>query len=114
MARRARKSPTLNAAKDREERIARFDPNLVVADNLSLVSYKTAIDALGATLAEYNGTLAKADVLLNKITKAEDDLRDQSERVLTAVASKYGKDSSEYEQAGAVRKSERKKPVKKA
>jgi site-specific recombinase XerD len=33
-------------------------------------------------------------------------------RMLTGVATEYGKDSPEYEAAGGVRKSERKKPVR--
>ena len=36
------------------------------------------------------------------------------ERMLSAMGDKYGKDSSEYEVAGGTRKSERKKPTKKA
>ena len=40
-------------------------------------------------------------------------MRDYSERILLAVAVKYGRDSNEYEMAGGVRKSERKRPVRK-
>lgn len=36
-----------------------------------------------------------------------------SERMLAGVAARYGKDSSQYEQAGGVRKSERKRPTRK-
>lgn len=43
----------------------------------------------------------------------EKQLRDLSERMLIAVAAKYGKNSYEYEMAGGVRKSERKRPVRK-
>ena len=44
---------------------------------------------------------------------AEKAIRDLSERMLAGVASKYGKDSSEYEMAGGTRKSERKRPTRK-
>ncbi len=37
-----------------------------------------------------------------------------SERMLIAVAAKYGKDSYEHEMAGGIRKSERKRPTRKA
>ena len=40
-------------------------------------------------------------------------MRDLNERALDGVASKYGKNSNEYEQAGGTRKSERKRPVRK-
>ena len=39
--------------------------------------------------------------------------RTRFKRMLTGVATEYGKDSPEYEAAGGVRKSERKKPVRK-
>ena len=44
----------------------------------------------------------------------EKALRDLNERCLSGVAAKYRKDSSEYEKAGGMRKSERKRPVRKA
>ena len=40
------------------------------------------------------------------------DIRALSERMLIAVAAKYGKDSYEYEMAGGIRKSERKRPTR--
>lgn len=40
-------------------------------------------------------------------------IRDYSERILLGVAMKYGKNSDEYEMAGGIRKSERKRPVRK-
>lgn len=45
---------------------------------------------------------------------AEDRLKDLSERVLLGVATRYGKDSDEYEMAGGIRKSERKRPLRRA
>jgi hypothetical protein len=67
-------------------------------------------DELDAKLKEYNDALAKTDAMLNDIEKLEKEARDLTERALAGVASKYGKDSSEYEKAGGRRKSERKKP----
>jgi hypothetical protein len=52
--------------------------------------------------------------LYNKFQAEITKLKDWNERMLAGVATAYGKDSSEYEQAGGVRKSERKKPVRKA
>jgi hypothetical protein len=43
------------------------------------------------------------------VDDAEKTLRDMSERMLTGVATKYGKDSDEYEKAGGVRKRDRKR-----
>jgi hypothetical protein len=40
-------------------------------------------------------------------------LKDWNERILSGVATKYGKNSSQYEMAGGVKKSERKKQTPK-
>ncbi len=44
----------------------------------------------------------------------EKELKDWNGRMLAGVGSEFGKDSPEYEAAGGVRKSERKKPARKA
>jgi len=61
----------------------------------------------------YNALLSQADQAQNELLAAEKAIRDLSERMLAGVASKYGKDSSEYEMAGGTRKSERKRPTRK-
>jgi len=49
------------------------------------------------------------------MTNAEEsELNDWNRRVLSAVEAQFGPDSSEYEMVGGTRKSERKKPSKKA
>lgn len=55
----------------------------------------------------------KVDDFYNKCNQSLLQVKDLSKRMLTGVASKYGKNSSEYEMAGGTRKSERKKPVAK-
>jgi hypothetical protein len=52
--------------------------------------------------------------LQNQLQVAEDALRDKNKRVLSAVEAMYGPDSSQYEQAGGTRQSERKRPARKA
>ncbi|MBD1873732.1 hypothetical protein H6F75_09580 [Nodosilinea sp. FACHB-131] len=49
----------------------------------------------------------------NAVKEAELVMRDYSERILLSVATRYGKDSDEYEMAGGVRKSDRKRPIRK-
>ena len=51
--------------------------------------------------------------MLNDVIKTELALKDLSERILMGVGSKYGSKSDEYEMAGGVRKSERKKRINK-
>lgn len=66
-----------------------------------------------AKLDAYNGLLNEIDALNNDILAGEKALGALSERMLDGVGVKFGKDSNEYEQAGGVRKSERKKPTRK-
>jgi hypothetical protein len=56
--------------------------------------------------------LSKVDQSYNDMMAAEQTLSDLSELMLLGVASKYGKNSNEYEMAGGVRKSDRKRSTR--
>ena len=64
-------------------------------------------------LSTYNQALKLADDALNELVRQEKLVADWSARALNGVKFKFGPDSSQYEQAGGVRSSERKKPVRK-
>lgn len=64
-------------------------------------------------LDAYNTLLSQTDGALNAFVVAEKGLKDLSERMLSGVAVKFGKDSAPYKMAGGVRKSERNRPVRK-
>ncbi len=66
-----------------------------------------------ADIEKYNGLLAQADELGNTIGQEETDLNDASARVLLGGQAKFGRDSSEVEQLGGTRTSERAKPKSK-
>ncbi|MEO1590464.1 MAG: hypothetical protein AAFU71_04125 [Cyanobacteria bacterium J06632_22] len=53
-------------------------------------------------------------MLKNRLADAEKTLSEYSERILLAVAVKYGKNSDEYERIGGVRTSDRKRPTRQA
>jgi hypothetical protein len=78
---------------------------------LSLAGYETEINTFNTTLNTYNERLAALDELQNSLETAETSLRDKNKRILSAVEAQYGPDSSEYEQAGGTRQSERKRPT---
>lgn len=61
----------------------------------------------------YNTALSKLDGLLNDLKNEEKKLQTLSGEMLAAVGVKYSKDSSEYEKAGGVRTSERKRTARK-
>jgi hypothetical protein len=90
-----------------------IDGKMELNNGLSVPMYEAAIDGFSAKLELYNTTLSTVDNMLNDVIKTELELKDLSERMLMGVGSKYGKNSNEYEMAGGVKKSERKKPVRK-
>jgi hypothetical protein len=61
----------------------------------------------------YNTQLSLADSLSSNLKEKEKLLRSFTERMLTGVAAKFGKDSEQYQKAGGTKKSERKKPKRK-
>lgn len=101
-------------AKARLAALKGINPNLDLGNGLAISSYASAIDAYSGFLGQYNTALSTVDDLYNKCNSALAQVNDLSERMLTGVASKYGKNSSEYEMAGGTRKTEKKKAKLKA
>lgn len=112
---RQRKKATklMNDAATRLANCKKIDPNLDLGSGQTNAAFEGALDNAQNRLDIYNGTLALADQQLNEFTAAEKALKDINERMLIGIGARYGKDSDEYEMAGGVRKSERKRPVRK-
>lgn len=102
----------LDKAKVRFDGIQSIDANLDLGTGLSAKAYSQKIKTLQQKISNYNTKLADADELKSQIAEAEKDLADFSEQILMGVGSRYGKNSFEYEKAGGVRKSERKRPTR--
>ncbi|MBL7729078.1 MAG: hypothetical protein JNM68_15385 [Dinghuibacter sp.] len=111
MSRQKRKASHYEQAAARLASLKSIDPKLDLGNGLSVTIYENAIHALQADIETYNTLLSKADELQNMVNQKNKDLRDLSERMLAGVASRFGKNSNEYEMAGGVKKSERKRPV---
>ncbi|GAB4198585.1 MAG: hypothetical protein Fur006_48510 [Coleofasciculaceae cyanobacterium] len=73
----------------------------------------TTAEGLSA-LKSYAESLSMVDRAASTVQDIEQQLRILSERMLIAVAAKYGKDSYEYEMAGGTRKSARKRFTRKS
>jgi hypothetical protein len=114
MGRVRKTSKVLEMSQVRAGSIKSISPTLDLGNGLTAVAFDTAIASLQTKLADYNQALAAADEKANALALAEKEVRDLSERMLAGVAARFGKNSSEYEQAGGVRKSERKPPTRKA
>lgn len=93
--------------------IKSIDVKLDLGNGLSVDAYEKAITEFRDKINAYNTMLSQIDALLNEINDSEKSLKDLSERMLIGVAAKYGKNSNEYEQAGGVKKSERKRSPRK-
>jgi hypothetical protein len=114
MSRLKRSSKELEKAQKRATNLTSIDSQLDLGSGLTLTAYQNEIAALQAKLDKYNNLLSEIDALNNDVTAGEKQLAALSERMLEGVGVKFGKDSNEYEKAGGVRKSERKKPTRKA
>jgi hypothetical protein len=114
MAYKARESAPIAKAQARVNGLAAIDPALDLGETVSVAEGNAQIKAAAKTLSDYNKALKAADDLLNKLVTQEKALSAWSTKALGGVKFKYGPDSSQYEMAGGIRQSERKKPVRKA
>lgn len=114
MPRKKRSSPVLDRGERRAAALKSLGHSLNLGDGLTLENYMLQLEMLRSQLATYNESLSFVDRALSTVQDTEKEIRELSERMLIAVAAKYGKNSYEYEMAGGIRKSERKRPVRKA
>ncbi|MBW4465734.1 MAG: hypothetical protein KME07_09895 [Pegethrix bostrychoides GSE-TBD4-15B] len=100
MPRRKRSSDTIDKAQRRLAGIRSIDPNLNLGNSLTTDSFATLINDSQQKLEAYNTALSIVDQTYNEILQTEQALAEYSERMLTGVASKYGRYSNEYVMAG--------------
>ena len=103
----------LDKSRGRLAAVKSIDPALDLGNGITVANYQTEVEKMTDKLAAYNTALSTVDDLYNVCIAQLDVIKDWNERVLAGVATKFGKNSSEYEMAGGVKKSERKKPGKK-
>jgi uncharacterized protein (DUF1501 family) len=115
MSRRKKTSSiTLERSAARAAGLESIDPALDLGNGLSLATYRAAIADTSAKLSAYNTLLSQVDEAHNAFAAAESGLGETSDRMLAGVASKYGRNSDQYEMAGGTKRSERKRPGKAA
>jgi hypothetical protein len=100
MARLKRSSPTLQKALRRIAGMRSISPTLDFGNGLNLTDYDSRIQALQTQLSTYNTLLSTLDEMAGRLSLIEAELRSYSEKMLMSVATRYGKDSLEYVQAG--------------
>lgn len=105
-----RMSAVLEDSLRRLERIKAIDPPPNFGTGFSIADYEASLNELRSILGSYNTSIGTADQWLTQLKMKEKSIRDMRERILTAIAFIFGKDSDEYVAAGGIRKSERKRP----
>ncbi|MBD2508020.1 hypothetical protein [Nostoc sp. ATCC 53789] len=110
MTQRKRNSMSLTKAERRIEGMQTINPQLDFSNGFSIATYNTRVIELREKLAAYNQAQTIVDKTHNALLEAERELNTYSEQMLLNVASRYGKNSDEYEMAGGTRRSDRKKP----
>ncbi|HYX16002.1 MAG TPA: hypothetical protein VE944_16860 [Nostoc sp.] len=110
MTQRKRNSISLTKAERRIEGMQTINPELDFSNGFAIATYNTKVIQLREKLAAYNQAQTIVDKTHNALIEAERDLNTYSEQMLLNVASRYGKNSDEYEMAGGTRRSDRKKP----
>ena len=109
MARRKRSSKVLEKADRRIASLRSINPDLNLGNGLTVDVYTTLITDMRDRLAAYNTVLSTVDKAYNDMLVIEQKLGDYSELLLLGVATKFGKNSDEYEMAGGIKKSDRKR-----
>lgn len=103
MAYRRRTSSIIEKVRIRASNLEAINPNLDLGNDLTVAELRAQLETTQALLTLYNIKLAEADAALNNLQAQEKMLLTLSGRLLAAVGAVYGKDSSEYEQAGGTR-----------
>jgi exonuclease VII small subunit len=113
MARLKRSSNVLETARQRLSGLKSITPKPDFGPALDIDQYEQDINALSTSLDKYNQTVSLLDQMQNELEADEAKLNDKSKRMLAATGAQYGPNSSQYEQVGGTRLSERKRPTKK-
>ncbi|MBC6431016.1 hypothetical protein FM036_09360 [Nostoc sp. HG1] len=83
-----------------------IDPSMDFGDIRNLQNVTQLIEQYRSKIDAYNTALAVINSSRTEMDELDKNLNDLVEKMLIGVAFKYGKDSREYEMAGAVRKSD--------
>jgi hypothetical protein len=112
-----KRKTTSTALTKAEQRIVGFravDPEMNFGKDLNLKNYQASIDRTRQNMNAYNTALIAVEAAQKQLRDEEKQLAYLNEHLLLSVAAHYGTDSLEYKQSGGIRKSDRKRPARKA
>ncbi|MEH2305088.1 hypothetical protein [Nostoc sp.] len=107
MPRQKRSSTVLEKTEQRVIGFKSINSSLDFGDSISLNHLTELTGQLRNQIDQYNMMLTAIDSAKEQIETLEKTIRETSERLVSGVVLKYGKDSREYEMIGGVRKSDR-------
>jgi len=114
MARRKRtSSQILEKARHVLAGLKQITPRPEFGPELNEGLFEAEINGFSHDLEAFNSGLAEVDDQQNRLDDREQRLNDFTQRIQAAVKALYGPDSSEFELVGGLRRSDRKKPVRK-
>jgi uncharacterized protein YukE len=97
MPRRKRTSQILEDAQNRIAALQTIDPTLDLGHGISVSAFNAKIEETRQALEDYNKALSVIDQTGSNVTELERSLSNLSIRMLSGIATVYGRSSSEYE-----------------
>ncbi|WP_341525326.1 hypothetical protein WKK05_22340 [Nostoc sp. UHCC 0302] len=113
MSRLKRGSKVIDRAQRRIAALKSISPSLDLGNGVTIDSFAALIKTTQDKLEAYNSSLSTVDMTQEALEVTEKSLMELTEHMLLSVAARYGKNSDEYKMAGGVRRSDRKRPVRK-
>jgi uncharacterized protein YukE len=110
MPRRKRTSQAIENAQSRMAAIETIDPQLDLGSGISVAAFNAKIEAARQALEEYNKALSIVDQNGSAFGDLEKSLTDLSNRLLSGVATVYGKSSTQYKMAYGSKRSRKRAP----
>ena len=104
-----KRSIVIDKARSRQAALLSVNAKLDFGNGLTTAAFDKVLDDTQKSLKAYNTLLSEIDRAYNSFQDLEKTLADMSDRMLTGIATQYGKNSNEYEMAGGTRKSERRR-----
>jgi hypothetical protein len=100
MSLRTRGSAALDKAQRRLANLKSIDENLDLGYGLTVQAYTQLIEATRTALDTHNTIVSNLDESRKTVAETEKALSEMSERMLTGVATRFGRSSKQYSKAG--------------
>ena len=109
MARPKKTSAPLKTAERRLSDMKLINPKLDLGGGCTTTAIDAKAKDVRKKLEDYNALLTSADAAANELERAEKALTYLSNKVLPGIATRYDKESDQYEMVGGVKPSDRKR-----